>query len=197
VSRFLTSGYRITVKKRLKAENAGILAKYVKRRARNLFTESFGELLFPGVEKKPTEGDMSGDARHLCNAAVESAGAPAGTALELIRDMRTRNPRLSAKLPGFRLLLAALALGALSALSGCKLPEQKQAHYPNGFLKERYWVYREGGSEVMHGLYTSWFPNGEREVEILYRDGSEILKTYFTDRGSVVGTVDLASLREP
>lgn len=96
-----------------------------------------------------------------------------------------------------RPFLAAAMLAFLLALTGCKLPEQRMAHYPNGFLKERYWIYRESGSEVMHGLYTSWFPNGEREVEILYRDGSEVLKTYFTDRGSVVGTVGLASYREP
>ncbi len=96
-----------------------------------------------------------------------------------------------------RLLLAAFGLCILFSLSACKLPEQKQAYYPNGFLKERYWVYRQGGREVMHGLYTGWFPNGEREVEILYRDGSEVNKTYFSDQGQMLGTVDLASLREP
>jgi hypothetical protein len=96
-----------------------------------------------------------------------------------------------------RLLGAVLALSALAALSACKLPEQRQAYYPNGFLKERYWVYREGGREVMHGLYTGWFPNGEREVEILYRDGSETTKTYFSDQGRPVGTLGLASNREP
>ncbi|MDB5106705.1 MAG: hypothetical protein JWP91_4394 [Fibrobacteres bacterium] len=90
-------------------------------------------------------------------------------------------------------------IGAVSLLilSGCKLPEQKQAFYPNGYLKERYWVYRDNGREVMNGLYTSWFPNGEREVEILYRDGSEVTKTYYTERGSFLGSADLASLREP
>jgi hypothetical protein len=93
-----------------------------------------------------------------------------------------------------RIGIAALALLLLAA---CKLPEQRQAFYPNGFLKERYWVYRENGREVMNGLYTGWFPSGEREVEILYRDGSEVNKTYFSDRGSVLGTVGLASLREP
>jgi hypothetical protein len=93
----------------------------------------------------------------------------------------------------------AFLFGAISllALSACKLPEQRQAYYPNGCLKERYWVYRESGREVMHGLYTSWFPNGEREVEILYQDGSEKTKTYYTDRGFFAGRVDLASLREP
>lgn len=94
----------------------------------------------------------------------------------------------------FRILIGAVALLILSA---CKLPEQKQAFYPNGFLKERYWVYRDSGSEVMHGLYTSWFPNGGREVEILYQDGSEITKTYYTERGSVLGSLNLASFREP
>ena len=49
----------------------------------------------------------------------------------------------------------------------------------------------------MHGLYTSWFPNGEREVEIQYRDGSEVTKTYYNERGSFIGTSDLASLRDP
>ena len=134
----------------------------------------------------------------LCarKAEAESAGAPAGTAVKWIHTMPASNPRNTAKSPILRLILAVGALVSLLALTGCKLPEQKQAFYPNGFLKERYWVYRDGGGEVMHGLYTSWFPNGEREVEILYRDGSEVLKTYFTDRGSVVGTVGLASLRE-
>ena len=93
-----------------------------------------------------------------------------------------------------RILFGAVSLLALSA---CKLPEQKQAYYPNGYLKERYWVYRDSGCEVMNGLYTSWFPNGEREVEILYHDGSEVTKTYYTDRGSFLGSADLASLREP
>jgi antitoxin component YwqK of YwqJK toxin-antitoxin module len=93
-----------------------------------------------------------------------------------------------------RILMGALALLALSA---CKLPEQRQEYYPNGFLKERYWVYRADGREVMNGLYTGWFPNGEREVEILYRDGSETTKTYFSDQGRPVGTLDLASNREP
>lgn len=94
----------------------------------------------------------------------------------------------------FRILLAAASLWALSA---CKLPEQRQGSYPNGFLKERYWVYRDGGREVMDGLYTSWFPNGEKEVEILYRDGNEITKTYYTEHGIVLGTVDVAAVREP
>ncbi len=86
---------------------------------------------------------------------------------------------------------------ALFFLAACKLPEQRQAFYPNGFLKERYWVYRDSGREVMDGLYIGWFPNGEREVEILYQDGSEVAKTYFTDRGHFMGSADLAALRDP
>lgn len=93
-----------------------------------------------------------------------------------------------------RILLGAVPLLFLAA---CKLPEQRQAYYPNGFLKERYWVYCDSGREVMNGLYTSWFPNGEREVEILYQDGSEVTKTYYTDRGHILGSADLASLPEP
>lgn len=96
-----------------------------------------------------------------------------------------------------RLLPAALALLGALGLSACKIPEQRQAYYPNGFLRERYWFYREGGREVMHGLYTGWYPNGEREVEILYRDGSEAVKTYYSEQGKKVGTVDLASVRDP
>lgn len=92
------------------------------------------------------------------------------------------------------LIVAGLALCCLAA---CKLPEQKQAYYPNGFLKERYWVYRENGREVMHGLYTGWFPNGEREVEILYNDGAETAKTYYNERGRLLGPAPLASLPEP
>ena len=90
-----------------------------------------------------------------------------------------------------------IGTAALLILAACKLPEQRQAYYPNGFLKERYWVYREDGREVMNGLYTSWYPNGEREVEILYQDGSELTKTYYTERGHFLGSSDLASLREP
>lgn len=93
-----------------------------------------------------------------------------------------------------RILIGAIPLVFLAS---CRLPEQRQASYPNGFLKERYWVYRDNGREVMNGLYTSWFPNGEREVEILYQDGSEVTKTYYTDRGHFLGSSDLASLREP
>jgi len=109
-----------------------------------------------------------------------------------------RLPGLKTKVsPTIRFRTAALALCALLCLSACKVPEQHQAFYSNGFLKERYWIYREGGREVMHGLYTGFFPNGEPQVEILYRDGSEVTKTYFSEQGAVVGTVDLASLREP
>ncbi|MEO6095901.1 MAG: hypothetical protein ABIW76_09515, partial [Fibrobacteria bacterium] len=82
-------------------------------------------------------------------------------------------------------------------LSACKLPEQKFAYYPGGCLKERYWVHRENGREVMNGLYTSWFPNGQPEVEILYDEGSEVTKTYYNDRGILMGKVELASVREP
>lgn len=109
-----------------------------------------------------------------------------------------RGPVLqSRQVSPIRILRAAFAIWVLCALSACKIPEQRQGYYPNGFLKERYWVYRVGGREVMHGLYTGWFPNGEREVEILYRDGSEVTKTYFSEQGARVGTVGLASLREP
>ncbi len=86
---------------------------------------------------------------------------------------------------------------ALLVLSACRLPEQKLAYYPNGCLKERYWVYRDDGREVMNGLYTSWFPNGQPEVEILYHDGSEVVKTYYSDHGSFLGSADLASVHEP
>lgn len=126
----------------------------------------------------------------------ETTGARRGIGLGSCLDMR--GPSQSTRWQALRRLLgAALAFWALAALSACRLPEQRQAFYPNGFLKERYWVYREGGSEVMHGLYTGWFPNGEREVEILYREGSEVTKTYFSDQGRAVGTLDLASNREP
>jgi hypothetical protein len=93
-----------------------------------------------------------------------------------------------------RVLIPSLALLSLAA---CKLPEQRQAFYPNGFLKERYWVYRDSGREVMDGLYIGWFPNGEREVEILYQEGSEITKTYFTDRGHFMGSAGLTALGDP
>lgn len=90
-----------------------------------------------------------------------------------------------------------IASGSLFLLAGCKLPEQRQEFYSSGVIKERYWIYRDSGREVMDGLYIGWFPNGEREVEILYRDGSEITKTYFSEHGRFLGSSDLASLREP
>ena len=120
---------------------------------------------------------------------AESVRAAARTGVAFILMSTRLHSRFN-----LRLGLAAIVLLSLSA---CKLPEQRQAFYANGFLKERYWVYRDSGREVMNGLYTGWFPNGEREVEILYRDGSEVMKTYFSDRGSVLGSIDLASLREP
>jgi antitoxin component YwqK of YwqJK toxin-antitoxin module len=90
-----------------------------------------------------------------------------------------------------------LGAASLLILSACKLPEQKFAYYPDGCLKERYWVYRENGREVMNGLYTSWFPNGQPEVEILYREGAEVTKTYYSERGFFLGRVDFASVPEP
>jgi hypothetical protein len=93
----------------------------------------------------------------------------------------------------FRIIMG---LAALFVLAACKIPEQRQAYYPNGFLKERYWVFQDSGREVMNGLYTSWFPNGEKEVEILYNHGAEFTKTYYSERGTLLGTVKVAS-REP
>lgn len=97
-------------------------------------------------------------------------------------------------LSGLHLPLSAAALAALLA---CKIPEQRLERYGDGTLKERFWVYSRDGREVMHGLYVAYYPNGQREVEILYRDGSEVTKTYYSDRGTVIGTVTVASLPEP
>lgn len=83
------------------------------------------------------------------------------------------------------------------ALMACKLPEHRQEFYTNGTLKERFWVYQKNGREVMDGLYIAFYPNGRREVEILYRDGAEVTKTYYTERGTIQGTVNVASLPEP
>src|SRR5690349_17306810 len=85
-----------------------------------------------------------------------------------------------------------LALPVLAALAACRMPEQRQEFYANGTLKERFWVYDRDGREVMHGLYVAYYPNGYREVEILYRDGVEVTKTYFTERGRVQGVVNIA-----
>src|SRR5437868_14633854 len=90
---------------------------------------------------------------------------------------------VSIRIPHLRTALGACALLALLA---CKLPEQKQALYPNGAIKERYWVYVDGGREVMHGLYAGFYPSGKKEVEIVYRDGAEIAKTYYNERGIVI-----------
>ena len=90
-------------------------------------------------------------------------------------------------------LRICLGACALLAVTACKLPEQRQAFYPNGALKERYWVYVDGGHEVMNGLYAAYYPSGKKEVEILYRDGEEIAKTYYNERGIVIGTVKVAS----
>lgn len=86
-----------------------------------------------------------------------------------------------------------LAAAALLALCACKLPEQRQAAYPNGAIKERYWVYMDGGREVMDGLYVGYFPSGKKEVEIVYKDGAEITKTFYNERGIVIGTVNVAA----
>jgi antitoxin component YwqK of YwqJK toxin-antitoxin module len=93
-------------------------------------------------------------------------------------------------------LRVILGLATLLAYTACKLPEQRFAYYPNGYLKERYWVYQESGSEVIDGLYTSWYPNGQKEVEILYEDGNELTKTYYSERGTLLGTVNVA-VQEP
>lgn len=89
-----------------------------------------------------------------------------------------------------------LCAASLLVLAACRLPEQRQNFYANGALKERFWVYQGDGREVMHGMYVSYFPNGQREVEILYQDGSEVVKTFYSERGAILGTVDVASLRE-
>jgi antitoxin component YwqK of YwqJK toxin-antitoxin module len=86
-----------------------------------------------------------------------------------------------------------LGFFALLALVACKVPEQRITYYPNGFLKERYWVYQDEGREVMDGLYTSWYSNGKKEAEILYHDGAEFTKTYYSERGTLLGTVKVAS----
>lgn len=91
-------------------------------------------------------------------------------------------------------LLAALSA---AALLGCRIPEHRQEFYTNGTLKERFWVYDQAGREVMHGLYVSYYPNGYREMEILYQDGQEVTKTYYTERGTIQGTVNVAILPEP
>lgn len=85
----------------------------------------------------------------------------------------------------------------LLALAACKVPEHRQEFYLNGTLKERFWVYERDGREVMHGLYVAYYPNGRREVEILYRDGSAVTKTYYSERGVIQGTVDVASMPDP
>lgn len=97
-------------------------------------------------------------------------------------------PVLYARLP--------LSAAALAALIACRIPEQRLERYSDGTLRERFWVYRQDGREVMHGLYVAYYPNGQREVEILYRDGSEVAKTYYTDRGTVMGTVTVVSVPE-
>lgn len=91
---------------------------------------------------------------------------------------------------------ALFGFATLLALAACKIPEQRKAYYPNGYLKERYWVYQESGNEVMDGLYTGWYPNGQKEVEILYRNGNETTKTYYSERGTLLGTVNVAA-QEP
>src|SRR5687767_752030 len=89
------------------------------------------------------------------------------------------------------------ALLAASALLACRIPEHRQEFYSNGTLKERFWVYEGGGGrEVMHGLYVAYYPNGRKEVEILYRDGAEVTKTYYSERGTVQGTVHVAASPE-
>lgn len=85
------------------------------------------------------------------------------------------------------------AAATLFALLGCKVPEKRQALYANGAIKERYWVYEDGGREVMHGLYAAFYPSGKKEVEIVYKDGAEITKTYYNENGRVIGVVNVAA----
>ena len=94
-------------------------------------------------------------------------------------------------------LLALLFPAALALLTACRIPEHRQEFYANGALKERFWVYERDGHEVMHGLYVAYYPNGYREIEILYRDGAEVSRTYFTERGTVKGRVQIATVPEP
>ncbi len=92
----------------------------------------------------------------------------------------------------FSTLLRGCALVGSLLVVACKMPVSKSAYYDSGFLKESYSAYSTGGQEVKHGLYTRWFPNGEKELEIWYQDGREISKTFYDQRGLVVGTLELA-----
>lgn len=96
-----------------------------------------------------------------------------------------------------RPLLALLPPAALALLAACRIPEQRQEFYTNGAIKERFWVYERDGREVMHGLYVAYYPNGYREIEVLYQDGAEVSRTYFTERGTVQGRVEIATVPEP
>lgn len=92
-----------------------------------------------------------------------------------------------------RLALAGLA----GFLLACRMPEQRQEFYSNGTLKERFWVYKGSrGQEVMHGMYVAYYPNGRKDVQILYRDGVAVTKTFYSERGTIQGSVDVATSPE-
>lgn len=95
-------------------------------------------------------------------------------------------------------MAARIALAGMAGfLLACRIPEQRQEFYANGTLKERFWVYEgDGGREVMHGRYVAYYPTGRKEVEILYQDGLEVEKTYYSERGVAQATVHVATLPE-
>ncbi len=81
---------------------------------------------------------------------------------------------------------------AAGMLAACNVPSQVKSYHANGYLKERYWVYNHQGREVLSGLYTSWYANGEKQVEIYYVDGVEASRTFYNEEGSLIGTVEVA-----
>ena len=70
------------------------------------------------------------------------------------------------------LVLGLLVLGLLKSLgTATELREEK---YPNGSLKSRGHVRQDADkNHVLVGLWTYWFPNGQKEAEGDYRNGRE------------------------
>ncbi len=85
-----------------------------------------------------------------------------------------------------------LGLAVTGLLTACNIPSQVKTYHGNGYLKERYWAYQHEGREVLTGLYTSWHPNGEKQVEIYYVDGVESSRSYYDEKGLFIGTIEVA-----
>jgi antitoxin component YwqK of YwqJK toxin-antitoxin module len=68
---------------------------------------------------------------------------------------------------------SALVL-SVAIFSACSRKELREEKYPNGALKSRGYVKQDAEKNyVLAGLWTYWYPNGQKEAEGEYRDAKE------------------------